>query len=125
MTSILAAGLVASTPRAEAPPAPDPLEAYPDNYEVLIENALVRVLDFRLAAGASEDFHRHPANVAVFLGEFRIHFTFPDGRSAVRAARPGDVAFSESVVHASRNVGDTDAHGILIELKPPLGSAAH
>lgn len=107
-------------------PAPiaDPVAAYPDNYTVLFEDERVRVLDFRLRRGATEDFHRHPPNVAVFLGDFRIRFRLPDGSVAERVARPGDVAYSPApVVHSPVNVGDTDAHGILIELKQAAGSA--
>lgn len=95
----------------------DPLELYPDNYSVLFENDAVRVLDFRLARGATEAFHEHPANVAVFLSEFTIQFTFPDGSTGLREGHPGVASYSGPVVHASANVGDTDAHGIIVELK--------
>jgi hypothetical protein len=99
-------------------PIPDPVSAYPDNYTVLFEDERVRVLDFRLARGASEAFHRHPPNVAVFLGEFKIRFRLPDGKTALREAHVGDVGYSsEAVIHSPTNIGDTDAHGILIEFK--------
>ncbi len=110
-------GLTAATAPSKPVEPVDPLATYPENYRVLLENERVRVLDFTLRKGATEVFHRHPANVAVFLGEFKIRFTFPDGRTAIRDAHPGDVGYSEAVVHASENIGATDAHGILIELK--------
>lgn len=109
--------LTAATAPAKRVEPVDPLATYPENYRVLLENDRVRVIDFTLRKGATEVFHRHPANVAVFLGEFKIRFTFPDGRTAIRDAQPGDVGYSEAVVHASENIGATDAHGILIELK--------
>lgn len=99
--------------------AQDPLAMYPQNYEVLVENDRVRVLDFRLRKGDSEEPHAHPANVAVFLADFTIRFTFPDGTTGLREGHPGVVAYSEAVTHASRNIGDTDAHGVLVELKEP------
>jgi quinol monooxygenase YgiN len=102
---------------AGAADAPDPLRTYPDNYRVLLENDAVRVLDFQLAPGASEDFHRHPANVAVFIEPVNIRFMFPDGRSGSRVAQPGEVAYSDAVVHASQNLAATRAHGVLVELK--------
>jgi hypothetical protein len=104
--------------RAESPVVPDPVAAYPDNYRVLLENEQVRVLDFRLAKGASEQSHAHPAHVAVFLEEFTIRFELPDGSQALREARPHQVSWSGPTVHASENIGASDAHGILIELKP-------
>ncbi len=101
----------------------DPLTLYPENYKILLENDKVRVLDFRLEKGATEKPHMHPANVAVFLADFTIRFTFPDGKTALREGHPGVVAYSDAVTHASENIGSTDAHGILIELKTPAKAA--
>lgn len=100
--------------------AQDPVPLYPDNYKVLFENDQVRVLDFKLRRGDSERAHFHPANVAVFLADFKIRFTLPDGSTRMREGRPGEVAWSDAIVHTPVNVGDSDAHGILIELKAPV-----
>jgi len=97
--------------------AQDPLPLYPENYKVIVENERVRVLDFRLRKGAKEESHSHPAHVVYVVAPFRIRFTFPDGHSVVRVAKAGDVLYSEAVTHASENIGDADAHGILVELK--------
>jgi quinol monooxygenase YgiN/quercetin dioxygenase-like cupin family protein len=97
--------------------AQDPVPRYPDNYKVLVENDRVRVLDFRLRKGDTEEFHRHPAHVLYVLAPFKIRFKLPGGRTAVREAKTGDVLFSEAVMHSPTNIGDTDAHGILVELK--------
>ena len=96
---------------------PDPAAVYKDNYKVLVENDRVRVMDFKLRKGDTEEFHMHPAHVLYVLTGFKIMFKFPDGRTAVRETKAGDVLFSEPVVHSPTNIGDTDAHGILIELK--------
>jgi quinol monooxygenase YgiN/quercetin dioxygenase-like cupin family protein len=103
--------------------AQDPVPRYPDNYKVLLENEHVRVLDFRLRQGDTEAFHQHPAHVLYVLEPFRIKFRLPGGRTAMREAKAGDVLYSEAVTHSPTNVGDTDAHGILIELKDGPGSA--
>lgn len=100
----------------------DPLALYPENYRILFENEHVRVLDFRLAKGATERTHDHPRHVAVFLTDVKIRFTLPSGETRMRTARAGDVAYSEPTAHASENVGDTDAHGVLIELKSSAGA---
>ena len=104
--------------------AQDPLPVYPENYKVLVENDQVRVLDFVLRNGAREDSHSHPAHVVYVVAPFRVRFTFPDGRTAVREARAGDVLFSEAVTHATENIGPGEAHGILVELKSGPGQAA-
>ena len=59
----------------------------------------------------------HPAHVLYVLAPFKIMFKLPGGRTAVREAKAGDVLFSEAVTHSPTNIGDTDAHGILVELK--------
>jgi len=97
--------------------AQDPLPLYPENYKIIVENERVRVLDFRLRKAAKEESHSHPAHVVYVVTPFRIRFTFPDGHSAVRVAQAGDVLYSEAVTHASENIGEADAHGILVELK--------
>ena len=115
VSRLLAAGLILGFPAAAR--AQDPVPRYPDNYKVLLENDRVRVLDFTRRKGDTEEFHRHPAHVLYVLAPFTIMFKRPGGRTAVREAKAGDVLFSEAVVHSPTNIGDTDAHGILVELK--------
>lgn len=102
----------------------DPAPIYPENYKVIVENDRVRVMDFKLRKGAKEDFHAHPAHVVYVLTGFKIMFHFPDGKTALRETKTGDVLFSEAVTHASENIGETDAHGLLIELKKTTADAA-
>ena len=97
--------------------AQDPVPLYPGNYKVLLENERVRVLDFQLKKGAKEDFHAHPAAVTYVLAPFKIRFTFPDGSTRIREAKAGEVFYGDALTHASENIGDTDAHGLLIEMK--------
>lgn len=97
--------------------AQDPVPLYPENYKVLLENDRVRVLDFQLKKGAKENFHEHPAAVTYVLTPFKIRFTFPDGSTRIREAKAGDVFYGDPLTHASENIGDSDAHGLLIEMK--------
>jgi quinol monooxygenase YgiN/quercetin dioxygenase-like cupin family protein len=111
----LAAALLLTLPSLAT--AQDPVPRYPGNYKVLLENDRVRVLDFTLRKGDSEEFHRHPAHVLYVLTPFRIMFKLPGGRTAVREAKAGDVLYSDAVMHSPTNIGETDAHGILVEMK--------
>lgn len=124
MRRILALSVIALTFLSVNAFGQDPAPIYPENYKVIVENDRVRVMDFKLRKGAKEDFHAHPAHVVYVLTGFKIMFKFPDGRTALRETKTGDVLFSEAVTHASENIGDTDAHGLLIELKSPPSSAA-
>ncbi len=55
---------------------------------------------------------------------FEIELTFPDGTQGMHTAKAGDELFSRPVVHSPVNVGGTDPHGILIELKNPAACPA-
>ncbi len=114
---VLTLSLAAIFLLANSAMAQDPVPIYPDNYKVLLENDRVRVLDFQLRKGAKENLHAHPAAVTYVITPFKIRFTFPDGTTRIREAKAGDVFFGEALVHASENIGDTDAHGILVEMK--------
>jgi quinol monooxygenase YgiN/quercetin dioxygenase-like cupin family protein len=104
--------------------AQDPLPLYPENYHVILENSNVRVLDFALRKGAKETMHAHPAHVVYVVSGFRIRFTLPGGKTVVRETKAGDVLYSDAVTHASENIGDGDAHGVLVELKTAGARAA-
>lgn len=118
---ILMLVLIALTGVPATVKAQDPVPVYPENYKVKLENDRVRVIDFMLKKGAKENFHSHPAHVLYVLAPLKIRFTFPDGTMALREAKPGDVLFSQPVTHASENIGDNDAHGLLVELKTQQG----
>jgi quinol monooxygenase YgiN/quercetin dioxygenase-like cupin family protein len=115
----LALSLFAVLLFASSSMAQDPVPLYPDNYKVLLENDRVRVLDFQLKKGAKENFHSHPAAVTYVIAPFKIRFTLPDGTMRIREAKAGEVFFGEALIHASENIGDTDAHGLLVEMKAP------
>lgn len=102
--------------------AQDPVPMYPNNYRVLLENDKVRVLHFTLRKGDTEEFHTHPAAVTYVLTPFKIRFRFPDGTERVREAKAGDVFYGEGVTHSPLNIGETDATGILVEMKTPASA---
>jgi quinol monooxygenase YgiN/quercetin dioxygenase-like cupin family protein len=91
---------------------------------VILENDRVRVLDFKLRKDATERSHSHPAHVVYVVEPFKVRFTFSDGRTGIREAKAGEILFSEAVTHATENIGGTEAHGILVELKTPVAQAA-
>jgi quinol monooxygenase YgiN len=74
-------------------------------------------MDFRLRKGDTGRSHSHPAHLHYGQEPVTIRFTLRDGSTAVRQARVGEVLFSEAVTHSPTNIGEGDAHGILIELK--------
>jgi quercetin dioxygenase-like cupin family protein len=97
--------------------AQDLAKVSPTDVKVLINNDRVRVLEVLHKPGAKEPMHSHPAYVAVFLDAARVRVTTPDGKSVEQDRKAGQVSWSDGVTHAVENVGTTDQHVIVIELK--------
>jgi hypothetical protein len=64
---------------------PDPVPVYSANYKVMIENDRVRVMDFKLRKGDSEEFHAHPAHVLYVLTATPARLRLP-AKSQARTA---------------------------------------
>ena len=88
-----------------------------DKYKVILENEQVRVLEYRDQAGEKTHQHRHPAFVLYAVNAFKRTLTLPDGKVLAREFKPGDVMWSEAQTHIGENVGQTDTHVIIVELK--------
>lgn len=97
--------------------AQDPVKTSPQLYKVLLENDQVRVLEFRLKPGEKEPMHSHPAGVIYVLNGATLRFSYPDGRTEERTAATGDTIWREPVTHAVENIGKTEVHVIVIDLK--------
>jgi hypothetical protein len=97
----------------------DVLKVLPQNYTLVLENPLVRVIEARIPAGSEERPHRHLKGVSVAMGDYNIEHRDQAGSGKwVRSQRKlGTVYWSESGVHETRNVGTTASHTIRIELK--------
>lgn len=108
------AGLVAISSVAHAQ---DPVHTDGDKYRVKVENERVRVLEYKDRPGEKTHEHRHPAFVLVALSAFRRKLTLPDGKAMVREFKAGDVFWSDAQTHIGENIGDTDTHVIMIEMK--------
>lgn len=97
----------------------DVLKVLPQNYTLVLENPLVRVIEARIPPGSAERLHRHLKGVSVAMGDYTIeHRDQAATGKWVRSQRKlGTVYWSESGVHETRNVGSTASHTIRIELK--------
>ncbi len=97
--------------------ARDAVEVAPHVYTVLFENERVRLLEVRLKPGERSEMHSHPAYVIYGLAEGKVKFSSPSGESAEIEVKAGDVMWREPEEHAVDNLGSTDAHALLFELK--------
>ena len=100
----------------------DPILTDPDKYKVIFENERVRVLDYRDKPGQKTSPHYHPDFVLYSLSSFKRTLTLPAlGTSVTRDVKAGDVAWSPAQIHIGENVGETETHVIMVELKPGPG----
>ena len=104
--------------------AQDPVQSDGDKYKVILENERVRVLEYRDQPGQKTQQHQHPAFVLYALSPFKRAITLPNGKVIMRQFKAGDVIYSEAQTHIGENVGDTETHVIMVELKEdPTASA--
>ncbi len=97
--------------------AQDYAKVSPEDVKVLLENDRVRVLEVRHQPGVKEPMHSHPAYVSYYLSATRVKVTTPDGKTVEKDRKAGEVQFSEPVTHALQNIGTTEQHVLVIELK--------
>jgi hypothetical protein len=97
----------------------DPVKTDSDKYKVVLENERVRVLEYRDKPGDKTTMHAHPDFVVVARSGFKRQLTLPGGKSMVREFKPGEVMWTDAHSHIGENIGDTETHVIIIELKEP------
>lgn len=98
--------------------ADDAVAVAPNHYKVEFENDKVRVIRITYAPGEESAMHEHKDAVVVNLGTYSVQFTAADGTSPPpEQAAAGTFQWSPAQMHASKNVGNTRAEALLIELK--------
>ena len=97
--------------------APDLLAAEPEQTKILLENERVRVLDVRVAAGQKQQMHSHPDHLVYPLSAYRIRHIAEDGSTSISEREPGEVVWIPAESHAGENVGETECHVLIVELK--------
>jgi hypothetical protein len=114
IASMIMAGLLAL---GSAAGAHDPVHTDGDKYKVRLENARVRVLEYRDRPGEKTHEHSHPAFVVIALSPFKRRLILPDGKIIIREFQAGDVMFSDAQTHIGENVGESPTHILMIEVK--------
>jgi|SRR3972149_5191829 len=99
--------------------AQDPTKVAPDNYKQLFENDRVRVQHVYVKVDAKIPTHSHPDHLAYALSSCTISITGPDGKPETASVKEGDVIWFDAVTHSAHNVGTTECHLLVVELKEP------
>jgi quercetin dioxygenase-like cupin family protein len=95
----------------------DPIQTDSDKYKVILENDRVRVLEYKDKPGDRTMMHHHPAFVLYALSPFTRKLTFPNGKTKTHEFNSGEVLWMEEQKHIGENVGKTDTHVLIVELK--------
>lgn len=97
--------------------AQDAAKVAPNMVKVLLENDEVRVLEFIVKPGENTGMHSHPNYVVYFLAAGKMQITLPDGTTSEMDVKVGDTRWSDAVTHNNKNIGKTESHAIVVELK--------
>jgi len=97
--------------------AQDLAKVAPNNTKVLLDNDRVRVLDVQTKPGEKLAMHSHPASLSYTLSAGKLKSTAPDGKTTENEGKVGQTNWGEAETHAVENVGTTDSHVLVIELK--------
>lgn len=97
--------------------AQDVLKVAPEHYKVLVDNDKVRVLEVKIKPGEKEAMHTHPATVHIEMAPTKVKIGYPDGKSVILEGKAGEAIWVGPVKHTIENVGNTEIHAYIIELK--------
>lgn len=97
--------------------AQDPAEVGPHIYKVLFENEKVRVSDIHFNPDDKIAMHSHPDHFVYVLSAGKLKLSYPDGTTSDFEGTPGQVVWINAESHAAENIGGTEFHGLVVELK--------
>ena len=88
-----------------------------DVYKLIMENERVRVFDIQFKPGQKAEMHGHPDHVVYALSDYTLNLMLPDGSSQEVPLKAGQTIFMGAGPHAAVNIGKTQGHALVIELK--------
>jgi quercetin dioxygenase-like cupin family protein len=95
----------------------DPTLVASDVYKLILENERVRVFDVRFKPGQKAEMHGHPDHVIYVLSDYTLELMLPDGSSQQVLLKVGQTLFMGAGPHAAVNIGKTEGHALVVELK--------
>jgi len=114
---IVAAAICLGAAVANSAKAQDRATVVP-GMKVLFENDCVRVQYHDVAVGGKVPMHSHPAYIVYTLKPFKARITLADGTQRISEHKAGEAYWNPPITHSVENLGDTDIHNLIVELKP-------
>ena len=95
----------------------DPAVVAGDVYKLVLENDRVRVFDVRFKPGQKAEMHSHPDHLVYVITDYTLNLMLPDGSSQVVPLKSGQAIWMGAGPHAAENIGNTDGHALVVEIK--------
>jgi beta-alanine degradation protein BauB len=95
----------------------DALHAAPNVYKLIMENDRVRVFEARFKPGEKAPMHSHPDHMVYVFDDGKLKLTPSNGKPQIMDLKAGQTIWMDASSHAAENLGKTDAHLLVTELK--------
>jgi beta-alanine degradation protein BauB len=95
----------------------DALKVAPDVTKIIMENNRVRVFDALFKPGVKAAMHSHPDHVLYILNDGKMKITPSNGKPQTMDIKTGQVIWMDATTHEAENLGTTDVHMLVVELK--------
>ena len=96
----------------------DVLEVPNSGYNLIMENEKVRVMEMKLKPGEKSIMHNHPNDHVVYVfNNAKFKLSFPNGNSSKFDLKAGQALWIESGPHETENIGTTNGHNLVTEIK--------
>jgi quercetin dioxygenase-like cupin family protein len=95
----------------------DALKAAPNVSKLIMENDRVRVIDAWFKPGVKAAMHSHPDHVLYIFNDGKMKITPSNGKPQTMDLKTGQVIWMDATSHEAENLGKTDVHMLVVELK--------
>jgi quercetin dioxygenase-like cupin family protein len=95
----------------------DALQAASNVSKLIMENDRVRVFDARFKPGVKAAMHSHPDHVIYIVSGGKLKVTPLKGKTQELDLKAGQVLWMDATSHTAENLGKTDVHLLVVELK--------
>ena len=92
-------------------------EKIPAPAKVLLENERVRVNETRVKPGQKNEMKMRDDRVTVPMTNAKFRFYYPDGKTEDVEYKTGNPIFRKKGISQAENVGTTESHSLIINLK--------
>jgi len=114
---LIVVALVACSVGASVTLAQDRAKVVPD-MKILLDNDCVRVQYHDVAVGETTPMHSHPNYIVYRFKPTKARITLADGSQRTGERQAGEVTWEKATTHSVENLGNTDIHNLIVELKP-------